>query len=338
VAVAAAAESPQWTAYSERLYVAPRAGEMLRAFVRLAAHTVRRKIDWSWNGRQWFLAYRFAPAAGQPRGAVRPDGGVPDGAPFRFTEVLPPPDRYWADPFPAEHEGRHYIFFEDHPFGEPAAHISVVEVDPKGGVGEPRQALRRDYHLSYPAVFRWQDTWYMTPETYERRAVELYRCTRFPDAWEYVGDLIRDVDAVDPTIAEIGGRWWLFVGVVLPGASEASALNLYHAPSPLGPWTPHAENPVAVDARGTRPAGRVFEFAGTYYRPVQDGVPVYGGATIVHRIDELTPTTFRETPVTRLDPSWRPGIMGTHTLNAAGRLTVIDVLRRVPRRRLRVRR
>ena len=110
----------------------------------------------------------------------------------------------------------------------------------------------------------------------------------------------------------------MFVGVLPPEAMEATVLLVYHADSPLGPWIPHALNPVAVDVHAARPAGRVFERGGRYYRPVQDGAPHYGHAMTIHRIDVLTPTEFRETPVERIEPNWDPGIIGTHTLNAAG--------------------
>jgi hypothetical protein len=225
--------------------------------------------------------------------------------------------------------GRHYVFFEEHPFDSPTAHISVLEIDAKGAVveGSVRPVLRRDYHLSYPSVFRWQGAWYMMPETLSRHHVEAYRAVRFPDAWEPVGPVLEGIDAVDATVAEIDGRWWLFAGVRIPGATEATALHLYHGPSPLGPWTPHRRNPARVDVRGARPAGRLFRHGARWYRPGQDGAPRYGSATIVHRIDELTPARYRETAVSRVDPTWRPGLRGTHTLNAAGGLTVVDALR-----------
>jgi hypothetical protein len=100
--------------------------------------------------------------------------------------------------------------------------------------------------------------------------------------------------------------------------------------SPLGPWTPHAYNPVKIDIQGARPAGRLFRHAGAWYRPGQDGAPRYGAATIVHRIEEISPTRFREVLVSRITPTWRPGLLGTHTLNAAGGLTAVDALRMIP--------
>jgi hypothetical protein len=201
-------------------------------------------------------------------------------------------------------------------------------------VGPAQPVLRLDHHLSYPFVFSWEGDWYMVPETLSRRSVELFRARHFPDAWEHVGPMLTNVDAVDPTIEKIGDRWWLFTGDQVPGTLDPAALQLYHGPSPLGPWTPHRDNPVRVDARGARPAGRLFRKNGILYRPGQDCAPRYGSGTIVHRIDEISPTSYRETAVARIVPTWRPGLLGTHTLNAAGGLTVIDALRTIVRRPL----
>ena len=318
------APAPTWTAYDRRLYTRPRAGELLAHVPRLAWRLVRSKVRALTTREQWILAYHLSPA----REAA---GDVPHGVFYRYRELQPPADRYWADPFPVFTGGRHHVFFEEHRYGEPHAHIAVVEIDASGMVGTPRVVLQRPYHLSYPSVFEWDGAWYMTPESASRRAVELYRATRFPDEWEHVGDLVSGLPAVDPTIARIHGRWWMFVGVLIEGASEATALHLYSAASPLGPWTPHRGNPVKIDVRGARPGGRVFEVGGRYFRVGQDGAPSYGSGLRVFAIDELDDVTFRETEVSRITPAWRKGLVGMHTLNASGGLTVIDA-RQVRRR------
>ena len=314
-----AAEPAGWDAYSRRLYVAPRPAEVAGLVLRVARRLVARKLAAWFRYEQWTLFYRLAPA-----GAARP--GVPDGVMYRYRELRPPRDRFWADPFPVEHEGRHWLFYEEQPLAAPAAHINVVEIGPGGPVGAHATVLARDYHLSYPSVFRWRDDWWMTPETAGIGKVQLFRATRFPFEWEHAADLL-DLRATDPTLVEVDGRWWMFVGVRAPGAIEATALHLYHAETPLGPWCPHVRNPVRIDVRAARPAGRVFRHEGRLYRPAQDGSPVYGTAIVVHRIDTLTPDDFRETAVARIEPTWTPGIVGTHTLNAAGRLCGTDARR-----------
>lgn len=319
-----ARESAEWHAYSERLFVAPRGMEMIAMMARLTLRLASRKVRELLTREQWIMAYRVGkPAPGEEN--------VPEGSPHRFRELVPPSDRFWADPIPVVADGKRYIFFEEFLTASPHAHISVMEVDERGHVGTPRRVLERPYHLSYPFVFQWNGDWYMIPETLKQRAVELYRATRFPDEWTLDRTLLSDIAAVDATVAEIDGRWWMFVGARAPGATEASLLDIYHAATPLGPWTPHELNPVKIDVRSARPAGPLFRRHGQWYRPAQCGAPTYGSAIVVNRIVELTPSRFREVEVSRLDPTWRPGLNGTHTLAAAGGITVIDA-RQVVRR------
>jgi hypothetical protein len=321
--------APAWSAYSNRLYVAPRGAETWRGMRRVAGRYVRWKVHGMRYTEQWFLAYKLARPA---PGVTDSDGGeVPDGTPFRFRTLVPPPDLCWADPFPVYADGRHYVFFEEYPVGGSHGRIRVIEIDAKGNPGQPVTVLDRDHHLSYPLVFRHEGTWYMMPESASIGAVQLYRATRFPHEWELDRTVLEAPSASDATIAEIDGRWWLFAATFVPGISEANELRLYHADSPLGPWTPHWRNPVKTDVRSTRPAGRVFRHGGQYYRPAQDGTPHYGSAIVVNRIERIDLDGYREEPVARIDPRWMPGLNGTHTLNAAGGLTVIDA--RWPRRR-----
>jgi hypothetical protein len=106
-----------------------------------------------------------------------------------------------------------------------------------GTVGVSTPVLTRPYHLSYPFVFRWRDDWYMVPETLENRTVDLYRSTRFPYDWTHAGTLLEDVAAVDATLIERDGRWWLFTTIAPFGGSENDELHIYLADTPLGPAT-----------------------------------------------------------------------------------------------------
>ena len=58
------------------------------------------------------------------------------------------------------------------------------------------------------------------------------------------------------------------------------------------------------------------------------GAPRYGTGIVVHELLELTPTSFREEEVARISATWRRGLTGTHTINAAGGLTAIDARQR----------
>jgi hypothetical protein len=88
---------------------------------------------------------------------------------------------------------------------------------------------------------------------------------------------------------------------------------------------------VKSDARSARPAGRIFEWQGSCYRPAQDCSKRYGYATIFHQILSLDEERYEEKEVSRILPHWEKGLLGTHTWNCAGELVVMDGLRRTQR-------
>jgi hypothetical protein len=301
--------------YSHRLYRPGRNLEMAPALLRFGARVAGHVLGRWLNHEQWTLGLR-----------VRSPAGGMDTTLYRFELLRPPRDRFWADPFPVRHGDGYLVFLEELEYRAVRGHISVMEVDSRGGWTRPVKVLERPYHLSYPFVFQWNGDWWMIPETQENRAVELYRAHAFPHDWRLEKVLLPDVNAVDATLAEIGGRWWMFATIAVEGASLNDELHLFHAPGPLGPWEPHRGNPVKSDVRSARPAGRVFQAGDDWFRPAQDCSRRYGYAVVLHRIDELTPDTYREAEVSRILPHWRRDVLGTHTLNSAEGLTVVDAL------------
>jgi hypothetical protein len=180
-------------------------------------------------------------------------------------------------------------------------------------------------------VFEWQDQYYMIPETRENRTLELYRCVSFPFEWELDRVLMKDLVAVDATLAQIDDRWWLFVNIAVEGASTNDELHLFYSESPLGPWHPHRGNPVKSDVRSSRPAGKLFYWRGALYRPAQDSSAAYGHAISINKIERLSVDEFAEVEISRIVPEWRANLTRNHTVNHAGGLMVIDGLRRVRR-------
>jgi hypothetical protein len=129
--------------------------------------------------------------------------------------------------------------------------------------------------------------------------------------------------AVDPTIVEYAGRWWLFATDAARNAD--GHLHVWWGASARGPWTAHARNPVKCDVRSARPGGTPFCVDGVLYRPAQDCSEAYGGSLVVNRIDVLTPEAFGETTVARLEPDRTgPYPMGIHTLSAVGETMLVD--------------
>lgn len=303
--------------YSRRLYKTPTNSEMLYlCWKRLRSRVVawiRAKLYFE----QWCLLYD-----------LRKQPGLSTSF-WRFKKITPPPDRFWADPHLLMKNDRYYVFLEEFPYKTAQGHISVLEIDQQGRVGTPRKVLERPYHLAYPYVFEIGDTIYMIPDTRQNKTIELYRCTEFPDKWEFDSTIMEGVLAVDTTVFNYENRWWLFTNMAMhEGTTNWDELFLFHSDTfPSAKWNPHPLNPVVSDVSTSRPAGKILVENGRIYRPSQNCSHRYGYGLNLMEIVTLTPEDYEERLATRAEPDWEKGIVGTHSITNANRLTVIDALR-----------
>lgn len=313
--------------YSAPLYRTPTNRQIVGPLLRLAGRYVVQKVNDTVWPLKWEIAYGIGAAAGDAPPAC-----------YRLQHVSPPADRFWADPFPVESNGRHFVFVEELQYATRKGHIAVLELGKDGLRRPPVTVLEEDYHLSYPFVFRWKDRFYMVPESSANRTVDLYECVEFPYRWTRVARMLENVNAADPTLVEVDGLWWLFLSIAEAGVRNYDELHLFYSETPFGPWQAHPRNPVKSDVRSARPAGGIFRWRGDLYRPAQDCSKRYGHSIVIHRIVTLNTQEFRESSVSTILPAWRPDIAATHTLNTCQGMVVVDVMRRRPRMpRLRLR-
>lgn len=244
--------------------------------------------------------------------------------PVNYRLMRCPKDRFYADPFLFEKDGKTFLFFEDFRYTEGRAVISCCELDPDGTPGISFEVLRRPYHLSYPFVFEHEGEVYMVPETKGNRMVELYRATSFPTAWTSEAVLLDDIYAVDATIQQVNGKFWMFAGVSNGRYSNSDELSLFYADALKGPWIPHHHNPVVSDVRRSRPAGMLFYDEGRLIRPSQDCGKAYGYALEFSEVLTLSETEYEERSIGRLDPVRVTGCVGTHTYNRTDHFEVVD--------------
>ena len=275
----------------------------------------RRAIEKALHIEQWSLAFRFQ------------DAETPPADLAGYARLVPPRDRDWADPFAIEKNGRYFVFFEELPYAARKAHIAMTEVRRDGSWTSPVRVLERDYHLSYPFVFQHEGELYMIPETGANATVELYRCADFPLRWKLERVLLEGIRLVDATLHRSADRWWMFANGAA-GRVFDDELHLFHADRLLGEWRAHQRNPVKSDARCARPAGRLYWRNGALHRPAQICVPRYGAGLSMNRVLQLTPQVYAERQVGRVLPDAGRGILGVHTLNRAGELSVVDAFTR----------
>ncbi|NCA68519.1 MAG: hypothetical protein EOM91_00215 [Sphingobacteriia bacterium] len=254
--------------------------------------------------------------------------------PTRLTPILPPEDRFWADPFLWRHAGQRYVFCEEYPRATGRGRISVLtlgaDLQP---LGEALPVLDEPRHFSYPFIFDYGNELYMIPETARSRRVDLYQCEHFPERWVRRHSLLSDIEAADATLFEHAGRWWLFCAARMGQVHINESLFAFWADSPVSEhWTPHPGNPLVRDFTRGRPAGRIFrDDQGRLIRPGQDCVPRYGHGLGLYLIDTLTPQTYREHRIWHVSAPavgrWR----ALHHLDWHAGDLIMDAQRLIPR-------
>ena len=235
----------------------------------------------------------------------------------------PPAGTFIADPFVIERDDRRVVFVEQYSSERDRGVIEALELNARDEVIRRETIIDLPTHLSYPYPLEIDGVLHLLPENSAGNDVAMFRCVEFPWRWERGPMLFPEFDAIDTTLFEHAGCWWAFCTRASRGSTLA--LHAYHAQALRGPWYEHALNPIVVDVTCARPAGQPFVIDGVLYRPGQSSAGSYGSGMAIARIDELTPQTYRETVVRRIDLSGhgRYGD-GTHTLSFANGTIAID--------------
>lgn len=287
-----------------------------RATSGVAAKAVRLMNILAKGGKAWRIGWRFDQTA-----------SLLENREAAFQLVTGDTHSFLADPFPFPHRGQNFIFVEKYLYSQNRGCIAVLTFDRNGTVSEPRTILEEPYHLSYPFVFEQDGQIWMIPESGEAKNICLYRAVEFPYRWTREACLFEGIEGYDTTLLRHDGRFWFFVGRRVLKSASWDILSLYRADSLTGSWTPHASEPVLIDAALSRPAGAFLQHGKRTLRPVQDGSRGYGGAVTFCQIDALGESEFEQTPVGRI----QAGPFGCHTYNRQAGLEVIDVFGHIRR-------
>lgn len=255
----------------------------------------------------------------------RQAGSILENQSFAPEFILPVTCEKWcADPILVEDGDKTWLFYEavrdDH------GHIEVAEVRDDCTLGEPIVVLQDACHYSYPFVFRYENDWYMIPESSASAEVRLYRATRFPGEWEPVTVLLRE-RAVDTTVFERDGQLYLLTFLpdtaterVTPRVFRLNLQTNNPALTPI-PWE-------HFDRLRVRGAGPVFSEGQALYRPAQiSREQRYGDGLVFYRITE--PEGYEEMPVCEMGPEHLKlrGCYGDglHTYCRSARFEAIDI-------------
>ena len=250
----------------------------------------------------------------------------PDAKPEIHWFPNPKKSRSLADPFGIARSSEITVLCEDFDYRSRKGVISSIELVDRSFSSRPKPAIDLPFHISYPYLFEHQGEVYCIPETYRAREISLYKAQEFPHTWTKIGTIVQNIAGIDPTVFQYEGLWWLTCTDHQQGSSLS--LFIWYAPGLLGPWEPHAANPVKTDIRSARPAGTPFMHKDYLYRPAQDCSKTYGGRIVLNRVTQLTPTAFKEEPAGVIEPDVNsPFPHGRHTVSSVGNFTIVDGMR-----------
>ena len=200
------------------------------------------------------------------------------------------PAEFVADPFMLCENGVWYMFFE-----------VLNSQDHKGNIGlaiskdgfnwdYQKIVLEEPFHLSYPYVFKWENEYYLIPESFQAYSVRLYKATDFPTKWLFAKTLLYGDDYVDSSILCFKDKWWLF-----NSSTRNNILRLYYANELMGDWIEHPKNPlIKGNVTIARPGGRLVVINDMIIRYAQNTRYIYGNQLRAFEITQLTTTNYEE--------------------------------------------
>ncbi|MHA1843331.1 MAG: glucosamine inositolphosphorylceramide transferase family protein [Promethearchaeota archaeon] len=232
--------------------------------------------------------------------------------------------RSYADPFPIKWRNKIYIFFENYVIKNNKGEIGAISLEKSQILAQNIEpVISKPFHLSYPFVFNYRNEIYLLPESIKTKEITLYKAVKFPFIWEKTATILRNFACSDPTIFFYNDSWWL----ACSGANgeKNNKLYIFYSKDLYGPWISHKNNPVKVDVRSSRPAGRIFEYKGRLIRPSQDCSKTYGRRIIINEILKLTPFEFKERIIKIINPDYNSCFdKGIHTFNPIGDIIIVD--------------
>jgi hypothetical protein len=242
--------------------------------------TSNKTTDWDWaigiyTGNSPFLL-------SNPKNIVNPILTAKD-----VTDV---DAKFVADPFIVKTDSLYYMFFEVLNKKNNQGDIGYAESINGFQWKYEHIILDEPFHLSFPYIFKWENDYYIMPESGQDLSVRLYQATDFPKKWEYKGNLIKGYHFADPQIIRYNNLWWLFVCT-----RENDNLNVYYSQNLMGPWKQHPESPVIKNNQHiARGGGRILEYNHRLFRYTQDCFPTYGIQVFAFEITKLDTTSYEE--------------------------------------------
>ena len=265
-----------------------------------------KKIYWIiFSTHQWYILYR-------QKGSNE------------WMRLKQPKNVSRADSFVVYENNKYYIFFEEFDIEKRHGYLCVGELNQeKNQLDKVRIILNKEYHLSFPNVFKYQEKYYMLPESHANNEVALYEFEEFPYKLKKVKTLLRG-NFADNVLLEYKSKWYLFTNKSEhEGDLHSKNLSIFISNDLLKcEFREFHNNPVVIDNEFARMGGQFIKENNKLYRVSQDCKNRYGYKINIMEIEKLNEKEYKEKCIKKIYPP--KGYIAFHTLNSAGDIEVAD--------------
>lgn len=230
---------------------------------------------------------------------------------------------YWAaDPFIFKYKNDIYIFAELYDYIHCRGSLGYCKLIENKKCRWQRIILE-DYHLSYPFIWSVGEEVYIMPESGANNSIYIYRAIEFPNKWEKISTLRKNVKYGDTTPFVINNHRLAITYDVQENNNYKLVL--------LDLDNPDMDKIIFWDnLYSKRPAGKIFFMKNKMIRPAQNCENEYGEGLIFYKCFFSESGDYMETELSRIYPdelnySRKILLDGMHTYNSIDGYEVIDI-------------
>ena len=172
--------------YDRKIFKSPELQDLIKLVLRDITFRFKSLLKLNVKKGKWILMYNFQDSISTSF--------------WKFKKIIPPDDKFWADPFVVSYNDEYFIFLEEFDYKLGKGHISYIKLDKLGKHSDAKKVLEKEYHLSYPYIFNYNGKLYMIPESNKNNTIDLYYCDEFPDKWVFKKTLINNINAHDTSL------------------------------------------------------------------------------------------------------------------------------------------
>jgi len=172
-------------------------------------------------------------------------------------------------------------------------------------------------HYSYPFTFIDQNKEFILPEVASHSKQFVIKKPYQEKDKIFLKGIEQEL--IDPTLIKLKGVYYLFAGLSSFGTTEQNLF--YSIDSFIGPYQPHKLNPIVINPKGARNAGRIFEKNGELFRFGQNNTISYGNGIVINKIIEISVEKYSEEEVGSINFT---DCSGPHTIDIKNEEIVLD--------------